>query len=256
MMQYNYKKFIVDTKNYQVVRLIDKGGFGLVNEVRDKRTGEKLAAKVIISDKDDFKNKQAINREILIMIRCQHPTIINFRGFSIEELEEKTQVTIFMDLAEKNSLFNLIKKARSGTADHSYDNTMIQIILVGIAGGMMHLHRHNIIHCDLKPANILLDSNYHPHLTDFGLSQIFKLDSKILNSKSTEFGTVIYMAPEVIESNIYNRKIDVYSFGIMIYEIITNSIPFPELEKDEKFTIFKFQNSKKTKKIYHLPSQF
>ena len=96
---------------------------------------------------------------------------------------------------------------------------------------MKYLHDRNIIHRDLKSGNILLDENFHPLITDFGLSKIFDMG----HSKSqTQFaGTLIYMAPEIIEEDEYDRKADVYSFGILMYEIVTDLFPYPELQNGE-----------------------
>ena len=107
------------------------------------------------------------------------------------------------------------------------DNTAKQIILVGIARGMMILHQHHIIHRDLKPGNILLDNDYHPYITDFGLSKLYETGRSMIQSQ--QCGTSMYMAPEIIQGNRYNGKVDVYSFGILMYEVVTNSLPYPLL---------------------------
>ena len=235
----NYKRFILDPKNYECLNDISSGSFGSVHEIKDKRTGEKLAAKIINLDIRDIKNRQMINREILIMIRCKHPTIINFYGYSYKNFFNQNKITIYMEIAENGSLADVLKKVRQGLADHRYTNTIRQIILIGIAYGMMHLHRNHVIHCDLKPENVLLDSLFHPHLTDFGLSKIYQKNSTM--SFSGQFGTIPYMAPELIEDNKHNGKIDVYSFGILMYEVVTDSIPYPLLEKG-KIAVHKFSN--------------
>ena len=75
------RRFIIDPSNYEIVTKISSGGFGSVYEVIRKDTGKKYAAKVINLDLNDTKNKQMVNREILIMIRCSHPTIIKLIGY-------------------------------------------------------------------------------------------------------------------------------------------------------------------------------
>lgn len=92
---------------------------------------------------------------------------------------------------------------------------------------MMYLHSHIIIHRDLKPGNILLDKDFHPHITDFGLSKY--LDPMNTRSQSKlDCGTTVYMAPEVIQDDSYNNKADVYAFGIIMYEVLTELQPYPK----------------------------
>lgn len=87
----------------------------------------------------------------------------------MHDFDSKKNVTIFMELAKNGSLSDFLQKVKNGLSDILYDNTRRQIILVGIARGMMYLHQNRIIHRDLKPGNILLDDKLQPLITDFGL---------------------------------------------------------------------------------------
>ena len=109
-----------------------------------------------------------------------------------------------MDLAKKGSLADLLEKIQNGLLDEEYDNTSRQIILVGIARGMMILHQHHVIHRDLKPGNILLDNDLHPHITDFGLSKFYESGRSMIQSQ--QCGTSMYMAPEIMEGNRYFKN--------------------------------------------------
>ena len=91
----------------------------------------------------------------------------------------------------------------------------------------MVLHHHNILHRDLKPENILLDENLHPLISDFGLSTFYERknkNDKLIDSIISNCGTPINMAPEVIYDNYFDGKSDVYSFAILMYEILTDSL--------------------------------
>lgn len=181
-----------------------------------------------------------INREIGIMTRMDHPTIIKFYGYSLKDFDGKDNVTLFMQLASKGSLADLLKKVQQGLADDNYDNTARQKILIGIARGMMYLHQRHAIHRDLKPDNILLDEDLEPHITDFGLSKF--VSSGDTTNQTQTMGTSFYMAPEVIETDQYNGKADVYSFGILMYEVVTDMYPFPDFQ-NKKMSLFRL-NSK------------
>ena len=115
---------------------------------------EVLAAKRLSSQNNKSQYKRMINREIGIMSRCNHPTIIKFYGYSFEDFYDCKNVTIFIDLTKQGSLEDFLQKVKSGLSNVLYNNTSRQIILVGIARGMMYLHQQKIIHRDLKPGNV------------------------------------------------------------------------------------------------------
>lgn len=219
--------YLINTDDYDIVRTINHGGFGVINLVRNKKKGEQLAAKTNLIP-NQKQNKLFISREVRILIEIQHSTIINFRGFSYTDFDHKNNITIFMEYMENGSLFEMISKEEKSLCPALYDNTKRQIILIGIARAMMILHSHHVIHRDLKPENILLDSNYQPRVTDFGLSKFF--DPRHSMSQSIgESGTIAYMAPEVIEGDRFNTKADVYAFGILMFEVITGQRAYKAL---------------------------
>lgn len=231
-------QYMLDINDYEIVKLISKGGFGIIYLVRNKNkntdndedTDNELAAKVNLIDitpNESIMNQQMVYRELTILMRAHHPTIIQFRGFSPIDFNKDENMVIFMDYMTNGSLDSLLDKSRNSLCTSNYNNTTRQIILAGIARGMMYLHSHNIIHRDLKPGNILLDKDFHPHITDFGLSKY--LDPMNTRSQSKlDCGTTVYMAPEVIQDDSYNNKADVYAFGIIMYEVLTELQPYPK----------------------------
>ena len=217
-------KYQVDINDFKVIEQLSFGAFGTVYSVQNKKTKEYLAAKVMkINGKQDI---LFINREIRTMIHFNHPTIIKFRGYSLKDFWGQKNVTIFMELAKNRSLKDVLKKCSNGLSPEQYDNTAKQIILIGIARGMMELHKGHLIHRDLKPENVLLDENFHPIITDFGLSKFYEAGHSMNQSGSR--GTAIYMAPEAFSDN-YNIKADVYAFGILMYEVVTDQTPYPDI---------------------------
>lgn len=171
------------------------------------------------------KYKKMINLEIGILIHFQHPTIINCIGYSYQDFFNQKNVTIIMEYAKNGSLADLLTKSRNSLADFDFDDTARQIILIGVARAMKHLRQNNIIHRDLKTGNILIDDNFRPKVADFGLSK--HIDTIFSATQSINCGTYIYMAPEMINGKRYNGKVDVYSFGILMYEVITDLIQYP-----------------------------
>lgn len=237
-MNKSFDLYKVNDTDYNFIRLINKGAYGNVFLVEKKSSKEQYAAKIIELDGQEL-TKQMIEREVQIMMHLNHPTLVKFYGFTKIIQSERESMMLVMKLYKKGSLSELLSDEQKSLAEISYNDTSRQIILVGIAYGMMKLHRKNIIHRDLKPGNILIDEEYHPYITDFGLSKIAKFDK---SSKQSKFcGTPMYMAPEVIQNNKYNGKADVYSFGIIMYQVITGLNPFPLFQsKWNEFNLYQF----------------
>ena len=136
-----YRQYLLDINDFKIEKPINSGGFGTVFSVKKLETNEIYAAKVITAQKDESKYKKMISREIGIMIRCQHSTIVRFYGYSLKDFYNQNNVTIFMEFLKKDSLASLLQKIKNQIPDAIINNTIRQIILIGIAGGMMYLHQ-------------------------------------------------------------------------------------------------------------------
>ena len=109
--------------DYQKIKKISEGGFGCVYLIKKKGTNDLYAAKSILYNGEEVNYKLMINREISIMMRIAHPTLIKFIGYSLEDFDAKKNVTILMEYFEKGSLSSYLQKARIGNADIKFDNT-------------------------------------------------------------------------------------------------------------------------------------
>ena len=132
---------------------------------------------------------------------------------------------------------------RNGLADYNWDDTKKLINIYDIPSGMAYLHRNNIIHRDLKPDNILIDEYLYPKIADFGLSKNLS-DTKIFDEeyennkgpiKSGFKGTFAYCSPEILSAQEYKKAGDVYTFAMIVYEIMTNEIPFEGFNQYQLF---------------------
>lgn len=234
-----YLKGEVDIKRFKKGKRVQKGGFGIVYQVEEKETGIIYAAKIIDCGDDEQACNTIIEREVGIMTLAKHPTIVKFIGYSKLDFHDENNVVIIMELAKNGSLSNVIKSIQENNGPKDYSNTSKQIILVGIARGMKYLHDRGIIHRDLKTGNVLLDEKFCPKITDFGMSKSMEFGHSY--SQSQYGGTIPYQAPEILRNTPYDRKIDVYAYGILMYEIIHDSFAFPELENG-KLSAFDFRN--------------
>ena len=116
------------------------------------------------------------------------------------------------------------KKFPDMTNDIKWDDTKKLIYFYGIASGMAYLHSHNIIHRNLKPGNILLDEHLYPKISGFDISK--EIGKKTFSINMNMIGTPAYLAPEIYMNKEYSKSSDVYSFGLIIYEILSGEKPF------------------------------
>ena len=156
-------------------------------------------------------NLNELSSEIEIMRRIKHPNITKFIG----ACTKSPHMCIVTELLEM-SLFDLLHNTRLKI---SIDIELK--IANGATNGVSHLHDNNIIHRDLKSANILLDKHFEPRITDFGLSRM-----KDQSTLTAGTGTFQWMAPEVIQGKKYDEKSDIYSLAMIFWEIKTGLIPF------------------------------
>lgn len=224
------KKYEIDISKYRNIGKIDNGLVCNVFKVKNKSSGEYYAAKVCNINKE-YDN--LVYREIYILITTKQETIIKFIGFSLTDFEGNNNITIIMEFAEKGSLKKLLDELQGSRGPDDFDDTNKQIIITGIAYGLKYLHSKEIIHRDVKPGNVLLDKNYYPKITDFNLSKKINLEDR--KDQSNVYGTHNYMAPEIFSKDGYEKPVDVYAFGILVWEVATYKEPYREL-REKKMT--------------------
>lgn len=223
--------YVVDINDLEVVKELGSGQFGsvkLLKVVKPTETGgvgELWAGKFMkaIPRSNEFQDSAMFMQEADILAALNHPCVVNIKGISIptDMHSEKMIATEYMS---NGSISDLIDRMKSGHSIEWWNHTNISRIICGIVMGMRYIHRRNVLHRDLKPANVLIDENYKPRIADLGLSRFDSLGLTM----TTQVGTPLYMAPEMFDTGTYTNRIDVYSFGLMLYEILTLKCPFQE----------------------------
>lgn len=189
-------------------------------------------------------NSVSVVKTFFFQIECQsslkHPAILPILGYSLPLCGNKEYALIspYMPNGTVEDLY-----LRSKSPPTNFD-TREAIIIFGIASGMAFCHQHNVVHRDLKPANILLDSNYHPKITDFALAKYFVEGTDGEVHMESNVGTPLYMAPELVldEDASISEKIDVFSFAITLYQILTKKRGYDELENISYFKLIREVN--------------
>ena len=203
--------------HFEILRLLGGGGMGVVLLARDSDTGRDVAIKLVKSDL--VTNQNVVHRflrEAGHLKRLRHTNIV-----PVQEISDRAEGPYFvMPYFEKGSLANRIKPGQP------LDTETILDIAAQVAEGLSFAHRSGIIHRDLKPANILLDANGQVCLADFGLARTMFNDTIVdVESRHLE-GTAPYMSPAVAAGDAEDTRCDIYSFGALLYEMLTGHPPY------------------------------
>ena len=193
---------------------LGSGSFGRVFLVAHNETKELFALKTIEKRKimTTYGRLDIIHEEINIHSKLSHQNIIKL--YNIYEDEET--INIIMEYAPKGNLYHLIKQEKNGFSEHKAFEYFIQIL-----NAVYYLHSNNIIHRDIKPENILISADNKLKLCDFGWAKELTLENR-----STFCGTMEYMAPEIVGSENYDYSVDIWSLGILLYELLFGHSPF------------------------------
>ncbi|XP_039130363.1 LOW QUALITY PROTEIN: G-type lectin S-receptor-like serine/threonine-protein kinase At2g19130 [Dioscorea cayenensis subsp. rotundata] len=208
LVQFKYSDLRRMTKNFS--EMLGQGGFGSVF----KGALPNMTAIAVKQLRSIVRQEKDFQTEVITLGRIQHINLIRLLGFCCEG----TKRLLVYDYMPNGSLDHHLFNRNDVVLDW---RTRYQII-IGVAKGLEYLHekcRDCIIHCDVKPENILLDSDFCPKVSDFGMAKLIHRNfSKVLTSMKGTFG---YLAPEWISGQPITPKADVYSYGMMLFEVIS-----------------------------------
>ncbi len=200
--------------HYKIIEKIGAGGMGEVYLAEDTELDRKVALKFLpphLCPDEDCRAR--FKREAQATAKLNHPNIV-----TIHEVSEYQGRPYFaMEHIEGRALGDVIKKNELSISE-------IVDLAIGICEGLNKAHQAGIVHRDIKPSNIVIDTDSRPKLLDFGLAAV-KGSEKLTISGST-LGTIGYMSPEQIEGKDIDRRSDLFSLGVVFYEMITGRAPF------------------------------
>ncbi|KAL3742073.1 hypothetical protein ACJRO7_017538 [Eucalyptus globulus] len=212
-MQYDLNTIRAATDDFSGANKLGQGGFSAVYK-GTLANGQFIAVKRLSVDLGQ--GDQEFKNEVLLVARLQHQNLVRLLGFCLEGRER----LLIYEFEPNSSLDHFIfDPVRSRQLDWERR----QKIIVGIARGLLYLHEDSqirIIHRDLKASNILLDAEMTPKISDFGTARLFVVD-QTRDATSRVVGTYGYMAPEYAMHGLFSVKTDVFSFGVLLLEIIS-----------------------------------
>ena len=201
---------------------IGKGGMGEL--YLGEWQGKQIAIKKIKLDyiKNNVLSNKFIN-EINIIASMRHPNILLYMGVTIDNNNNYYMITEYLPQGSLHEYLHPPKKTKKIPLT---DKQKIKIALQ-IAIAIQYIHSRKILHCDLKSANILIDKNFNIKLSDFGLSYF-------MSDPPTGFlGTARWVAPEILKGGKYDIKADIFSYGMIVMELLTEKIPYSDIVKSE-----------------------
>nr|KYP48855.1 Cysteine-rich receptor-like protein kinase 10 [Cajanus cajan] len=214
LLLFSLEKLVTATNNFHLSNKLGQGGFGPVYKGK-LQDGQEIAVKRL--SRASGQGIQEFMNEVVVISKLQHRNLVRLLGCCIEgdekmliyEYMPNKSLDAFVFGPSKNQLLDWMKRFS---------------IIEGIARGLLYLHRDSrlrIIHRNLKASNILLDEDMNPKISDFGMARIFRGTTEDQANTSRVVGTYGYMSPEYAMQGLFSEKSDVFSFGVLVLEIVS-----------------------------------
>jgi len=200
------------------------GSFASVKLAKEKKTGKQRAVKIIDMHPSKITSSDLhnIRTEITIHRKLEHPNIVQFHDY----IQKDHHMYLVLEYAESGNLYSYIHKRKTHLPSEEIFRFFYQSCLA-----IQYLHQNDVLHRDIKPENLLLDKHKNIKLCDFGWST-----RRITEKRLTFCGTYEYMAPEIVYKKPYDYRVDIWSLGVLLYELIHKEAPYkgrslPEITK-------------------------
>ncbi|KAL1822681.1 hypothetical protein ACET3Z_009459 [Daucus carota] len=231
---FSYNELKAATAAFKSSNKIGQGGYGSVYKGHLKDGGV-VAIKVLSIERESMRGEREFISELTALSDARHENLVRLLGCCVEGASRY----LIYDYMENNSITHTFLGRDIDRSSFSW--TRRREISLGIARGLVYLHEEitpHIVHRDIKARNILLDRNFVPKVADFGLARLFRDDSTHISTRVA--GTLGYLSPEYAISGRLTRKSDIYSYGVLLLEIVSGrSVVAFDMERGEQFLVDK-----------------
>ncbi|XP_050289819.1 G-type lectin S-receptor-like serine/threonine-protein kinase CES101 [Quercus robur] len=230
---FNFESISIATSNFSIKNKLGEGGFGLVYKGK-LPDGQEIAIKRLLRNSGqgfvEFKN------EAILIAKLQHTNLVRLLGFCIQEGEK---ILIYEYMPNKSLDFFLFDSTKKYLLNWKKRFNIIE----GIAQGLVYLHKYSrltVIHRDLKASNILLDEEMNPKISDFSMARIYGLKGSEENTNRV-VGTYGYMSPKYAMNGVVSIKTDVFSFGVLLLEIVCGKKNNSHYQSDDLLNLIGYE---------------
>ncbi len=206
--------------NYEVLEIIGQGGMGVVLKGRHIHLASRFVAIKVLSPSliTNPEVRERFRNEAMTLSMLSYPNIVKLYDY-YEDPEGNA--FLIMEYVEGISLQDFIHKENGPLTE-----TQIQEYFTQILDGFHYAHEQGIIHRDVKPSNILITPDGKTKILDFGIAKVLSADMQ-LTKTGTRMGTILYMSPEQVLAKKIDRRSDIYSLGVVLFEAVTGKLPYP-----------------------------
>ncbi|XWS67689.1 hypothetical protein CRYUN_Cryun04dG0027400 [Craigia yunnanensis] len=204
----------IDLRHLKFENKVASGSYG--DLYKGTYCSQEVAIKVLKPERINTDMQKEFAQEVFIMRKVRHKNVVQFIG----ACTKPPSLCIITEFMSGGSVYDYLHKQKG-----VFKLPFLLKVAIDVSKGMNYLHQNNIIHRDLKAANLLMDENEVVKVADFGVARV-KAQSGVMTA---ETGTYRWMAPEVIEHKPYDHKADVFSFGIVLWELLTGKLPYEYL---------------------------
>ena len=211
-------------KDYELQERIGAGGFGAVYKAHQTAVGREVAVKIILPDyanQPDFIRR--FEMEAQVIAQLEHPYVVPLYDY----WRDPDGAYLVMRFLRGGSLHDALK-------DGPYDLQSVSVLLDQICSALALVHRNDIVHRDLKPSNILLDEDGNNYLGDFGIAKVLKERLEPLTKTDSVIGSLDYISPEQARGEPVTPRTDIYSLGVVLYEMLVGEHPFVNFTSIER----------------------
>ena len=214
-----------NSKRYEIVGAIGKGGMGSVYKGYDHLMKRDVAIKELSEELYlDAQLRERFRREARVMAQLQHPCIVEYYDF----IELDNSIFIVMEYIDGIPVSEFISQVDSEKRCQSIIKLMNKML-----EGLSYAHKHGVIHRDIKPSNILVTADSKVKILDFGVSKIDESNNVALSSVGMIIGTSCYMSPEQALGLTHDHRSDIYSLGVLLYQLLSGQLPYDSSQMSE-----------------------